>query len=978
MPATYSLPPNLLHDLAETGLETRIDPATRALYSTDASIYQITPLGVAFPRTVDHLNAAVELAARYNVPVLARGAGSSLAGQAIGAALVLDCSRYLNRIYEIQVDENGRAGAVCAQPGVVLADINRAAAPYGLMLGPDPASGDRATLGGSLANNASGAHSIIYGMFADHVRFVEVVLGDGHTARFGEVPLSEAQRLAKPSTDRAPLSALQSLYAAALEIRSSHADAIRSRWPHTYRRAAGYNLNYLLGWSATKPPGWEPRAYPPIAPGTLNLAHLLTGSEGTLGLIRQAEVELVPRPRYTALAVLSYPSVASAGDAVPALLESLPSAVELIPRILLELAASVPAYARMLDFVPSGELPGALLAVEFAGDNLRDLTSRAQALPGDPTVISNPAGQTRLWEVRKAGLGILQSQPGDLRTQTFIEDLSVPVEHLGVFVREMDRILADHGTEGYYYAHASAGCLHMRPLLNLKTSDGVRQLRSIAREAVELVVRLGGSTTGEHGDGLARSEWLERLYGPEIVDAFRRLKGAADPRGILNPGKIVDPLPMDANLRYGANYHSAPWQPVLSFETQGGLSGAVEMCNGAAVCRANDGVMCPTFQATREEIHSTRGRANLLRALLSQPGTELTVETLHAAFDLCLACKGCKSECPSAVDMAKLKYEFMHHYYQSHRRPLRDFLFAHAGLLARLGQPLARLGLLKPLLCLSGPFLQRAFRLAPQRPLPLPQPPAVRPPVPQSPDVLLLPDPFNRYFHPEVEAAALEALAVCGFHVQVLPVEGSGRTLISKGFLPEARRHAEKVLRAVCQADPAGVLPVIGLEPSEVYTLRDEFPDFFPHDAFARALAERSWTLEEFLVRRGEAALDEMGTATPRASSRVLLHGHCYQKARPPAPDGLPVGVEASIAVLEAAGYAVEVVDSGCCGMAGAFGYEAEHYELSMQIGELKLLPAVRAAGEEVIIAASGISCREQIRDGASRVAVHPVELLVG
>ncbi len=1021
------LPPDLLHELSRAGLETRTDAATLVVYSTDASIYQITPLGVAFPRTADHLNAAVELAARYNVPVLARGAGSSLAGQAIGAALILDCSRHLNQIDEIGVDEGG--GWVRAQPGAVLAAINRAAAAHGLMLGPDPASGDRATLGGSLANNASGSHSIVYGLFADHVRTVEAVLGDGRTARLEEVTLAEAERLAGSAAaggqqilGRGSSSAIHSLYATALEIRAAHAEAIRSRWPRTYRRAAGYNLNYLLGWSASAPPMWgeggrqttdgglrssarDHSAYPPVPPNTLNLAHLLVGSEGTLGVIREAVVGLVPRPRHTVLAVLSYPSVVAACDAVPALLERTPSAVELIPRILLQLAAGVPAYARLLDFIPAGELPGALLAIEFAGDHLADLTARARSLPGNPLVIANPEGQARLWAVRKAGLGILQSQPGDRRTQTFIEDLAVPVERLGEFVREMDRILAAHGTEGYYYAHASAGCLHMRPLLNLKTAEGVRQLRAIASEAVDLVIRLGGTTTGEHGDGLARSEFLEQLYGPEIATAFRRLKHAADPQGILNPGKIVDSLPMDTNLRYGADYRTGPWRPILNFDAQGGLSGAVELCNGAAVCRSDKGVMCPSFQATREELHSTRGRANLLRALLSQRSVvggpfpdggrqtaNVTAEDLHAALDLCLACKGCKSECPSAVDMAKLKYEFTHHYYQSHRRPLRDYLFAHIGVLARWGQPLARLGILKPLMRIAEPALKRAFRLAPQRPLPMPQLPNSPLPAPQSPDALLLPDSFTRYFQPEVEAAALKLLTEQGVQVRVLPVEGAGRTLISKGFLPAARRHAEKVLRAIRQADPEGVLPVIGLEPSEIYTLRDEFPDFFQDDAFVGSLAARAWTLEEFLVRQKQTEDGRQKTAVLRPQSpasrpsspvsgprsAVLLHGHCYQKDRPPAPDGYPVGVEATVAVLEAAGYAVEVVDSGCCGMAGAFGYEAEHYALSMQIGELKLLPAVRGAGEGVVIAASGISCREQIRDGAGRAAVHPVILLAG
>ncbi len=989
------LNPDLLHDLQRAGLDTRTDAATQTLYSTDASIYKIRPLGVAFPRTLDQLQAAVELAARYRVPLLARGAGSSLAGQAIGEALILDCSRYLNQIHEIHKNMEGQGGWVVAEPGVVLTHLNQAAASLGLMLGPDPASADRATLGGSLANNASGSHSIVYGMFADHIIAADVYIGDGSLAQFIEIPVAEAKKLAGLHS-----STLSGFYQAALGIRATLADEIRARWPRTYRRAAGYNLNYLLPWSPSAPPQFQTHrpdfgAYPPVRRDHINLAHLLAGSEGTLGIIRTARLKLVPKPRHTVLAVLAYNSVAEACDAAPRLLRSRPSAIELIPRILLKLAAGVPAYARLLDFIPpggasptnGGALPAALQVIEFAGENLDHLIQQARGLRADVLVAEAPAAQQRIWAVRKAGLGILQSQPGDRRTQTFIEDLSVPVENLGRFVRQMDQIAAAHNTEFYYYAHASAGCLHMRPILNLKTPQGVAELRQIAQEAIAATIALGGTTTGEHGDGLARSEWLKMLYGPRIVGAFRRLKRAADPYGILNPGKIVDPLPMDTNLRYGSGYQTQGWETVLQFDKQDQLSGAIEICNGAGVCRKDNGVMCPSFQATREEMHSTRGRANLLRAFIRHPSPldSIDVQDVFAALDACLACKGCKAECPSLVDMAKLKYEFMHHYYQSRRRRLRDYLFGYIGRLAQLahgfGGAFNALTSFVPLHRL----ITSTLGLTPLRPIPQfhPKPPARKPVFlsPSStqtaevqPDILYLPDAFTRYFTPADESAALQVLRHLGFRVRRLPVLGAGRTLISKGFLAAGQRQAHKVIRAIDKLDPAGKLPIVGLEPSEIYTLRDEYLDFFPGDQRVEGIARRAWMIDEFLVR--QPACQAQLSSVHRPLSPVLLHGHCYQKAQPPADDGMPVGVEATTTLLTAIGCAVSVVEAGCCGMAGAFGYEAEHYELSMQVGELVLLPRVRDAGEGVIVAACGTSCQAQIEDGAARQAVHPIRLV--
>jgi FAD/FMN-containing dehydrogenase/Fe-S oxidoreductase len=997
-----------------TSVEVRTDPVSRLLYSTDASIYQIEPLGVAFPRTLDDLAAVVETAARYRIPILPRGSGSSLAGQAIGEALILDCTRYLNHISEINPEEQ----TATVEPGVILNALNREAARYNLQFGPDPASAERATLGGSLANNASGAHSIVYGMAADHLLWVEAALADGSLAEFGEVTVEEAQRKASQGIrdkgigeqiNGVPTPIECELYRVALDIREQHANLIQERWPRVWRRASGYSLNYLLPWSPSSPPEWSswqvstdsqplsrsPLNYPPISPGWINLAPLFAGSEGTLFVMRRARLRMVPLLPHTILGVMAFPSLAAACDIVPELLKRHPNAVELIPRALIQLARSVPAFAHQLSWLAplaqDGD-PAALLVVEFSGSDQARLLEQARQLGENVLIAETPVSQKQVWAVRKNGLGILLSRAGDAKPLSFIEDLAVPVEALGDFVREMERILAEHGTTGEIYAHASAGCLHIRPILSLKTSQGVRDLRSIAQQAVALTLRLGGSVSGEHGDGIARSEWLEAMYGPEVTGLFRQLKQAADPHGLLNPGKIIDPPPMDRNLRYSEDYTARDWPATLDFSLQGGLAGAIEMCNGAGVCRKVEGVMCPSFQATREEMHSTRGRANLLRAMLTGrfPTAQMAEKSVYEALDLCLACKGCKAECPSAVDMAKLRYEFMHHYYQKHSRRLRDYLFGYISQFAWLGHGFAPL--INPIL--GNPTVQRLsekfFGLAHQRRFPrlarVSLEAQIKSSRPQSDrslsPIFLLSDAFTEYFHPEVGMAAVRVLARAGYRAQLLPVIGAGRTLISKSFLEAARSHARYLLDALYRLDPQGVIPVVGLEPSEIYTLRDEYADLLPGDPRVQKLAERAYMIDEFLIRPGadgRLRIENLATKSKepqRLLRPVLLHGHCYQKAQPPAADGFPTGVAATVKMLESVGYPVEVIDSSCCGMAGAFGYEAEHYELSVKVGEMALLPAVRAAAPGTIVAAAGVSCQAQIEDGTGVHPFHPVQLL--
>lgn len=976
--------------------EVKTDPVSRYLYSTDASIYQIQPMGVIFPKHKDDIHAAVEILRSDKIPILARGAGTSLAGQAVGPAMILDTSRYM--FNGIHIDPDRRIAIV--QPGVTLANLNRFAKNHGLGFGPDPASADRATTGGSVANNATGAHSILYGMAVDHLLAAEVIMADGRQVRFQTISIAHAEQIGRYS-EQIGSSLEARLYTTALQIRSDHAGKITANWPGVWRRASAYNIHYLLPWSPSTPPLWTTWQahevadhlipYPPLPAGEINLAHLIAGSEGTLGVITELELRLVPLPNETALAVLEFDSIAEACNATPGILTLSPSAIELIPGTLIELARSVPAYAHQLSFV-SGR-PAALLVVEFQGNDLSEAVAKAKRLPA-MIIGETPAQKQQIWGIRNMGLGLLNSRPGDMKPIAFIEDLSIPVDRLGYFVREMERIMAEHGTTAEFYAHASAGCLHIRPILNMKSIAGIGALRSIATNAIELTLSLGGAVSGEHGDGLSRSEWIERAFGREVVALFRMIKQAADPDNLMNPGKILDAPPLDANLRFGSEYRTRAWNSVLSFDREMGIDRAIEQCNGAGVCIKQTGVMCPSYQATRSEMHSPRGRANLLRGLITRQFTnnnEVT-KAVHEALDLCLACKGCKSECPSAVDIAKLKYEFVHQYYRTHRRRIRDYLFGYFGILTLIGSIFS--GVINPLL--NQKWLHRLMNkllgLAAERQAPVfagmlhrsrlqQQNPIQETNSHQS--VIMVSDAFSRYLHPETEADTIQALYLAGLKPILTRTLGTGRTFISKGMLDQAKSHAQRLVSEIKKIDPDGRLPVVGIEPSEIYTLRDEFLDFFPYDSYVKALGQRAWTIEELLIRldkKDELRIDNQAprnNSTEKTIHRVWLHGHCYQKTQPPADDGYPVGLEACRILLARAGYQVQEIASGCCGMAGAFGYESEHYQISMDIGELALFPAVRDASDQDIIATSGTSCRAQILDGTGRAAVHPISLIV-
>ncbi|HLA88599.1 MAG TPA: FAD-linked oxidase C-terminal domain-containing protein [Anaerolineales bacterium] len=967
--------PDFLHELKKrfTG-DLRLDPASKALYSTDASMYQIEPLGVAIPKTQDDLIAAVELSAKYAVPILPRGAGTSLGGQAIGEALILDCSRYLDSIIEI----NPESHSAIVEPGVILSDLNRAASKYGLMFGPDPASAERATMGGVIGNNATGAHSILYGMSADHLISVDVILGDGSIEMWGEISNQSSgisDQLAGGSRQAAVISA-------ALEIRKKYAEAIKAHYPKSWRNSAGYRLNYLLPWSPSVPPQWDVSdnglsASVYRSQSAVNLAALLAGSEGTLAVMRRATVNLVPKPKHTILGVLSYESIASACDDVPRLLEFKPSAIELIPRMILQLARSVPIYARQTGWILGD--PAAVLVIEFSGNQPSALKAAVRSLGDVLTIAESSEEQSKVWNIRKMGLGILDSRPQAARPAAFIEDCAVPVERLGEFVREIERILAEHKTDGGIYAHASGGCLHIRPILNLQSGEGLRALRSIGEQVFALVMSLGGSMSSEHGDGIVAGEWIEKTYGAEVTEAMRMLKNAADPHNLLNPKKMLDAPPMDTHLRYGENYHVNVWDSSLHFDHQRGLAGAIEQCNGQGVCRklalpkehrdnvrggeGTSGVMCPSFQATRDEAFSTRGRANLLRELIRRRWTmddgRSTVNGLSSAvyesLDLCLACKGCTSECPSGVDMPRLKYEFMNEYYKSHRRQLRDYLFGYFHVVAKLLQPVAPLANALMKMAWSRKLIARVTGITDKRSFPVFAGKKVNRYTSTQVNnkaVIFLSDVFSRYLEPQVEQAAFDILNALGYEVKVLPMVGAGASFLSKGFISQARDHAGKVLDAIQALDGGSGWSVVGCEPPEVYCLKHEYTALLPERrAEIESITKNVWLVDEFLVRTLESessiamrVLSKKRDQAP-ALQKITFHPHCHQRAEGLADDGLPSGISATVEMLRRFGFEVDLIDAGCCGMAGTFGYDAEHYELSMQIGELGVLPRVRESG---------------------------------
>ncbi len=968
----------------------RTDRMSRILYSTDASIYQVMPHGVLIPQTVEDLFAAVELAAKYEVPLLPRTGGTSLAGQTVNEALVIDLSRHLDHILEVNAEERW----VRVQPGVVLDDLNLHLRPYRLQFGPDPASSNRAAMGGIVSNNSTGAHSILYGMTADHLLETNVILNDGSSAHFRPLETAELAQARERSGREGEIYRQISQ----LLQQPANQETITARTPHHWRRCGGYNLDRLI---ADEVPNTSAPALTFRWPKEqrFNMASLICGAEGTLGVMTEIKLNLVPLPQMTALAIIQFEDLPTALSAVPVILQVKPTAVELLDNLGLTLCRKVPEYARLLQTFLDGR-PNCVLITEFYGlseAELQDKINRLQTLlkrekmgATSITPAIDPTLQANIWKVRKVGLGLMMSVKGDHKPIPFIEDAAVPPEYLAEYVTRLESFCNDMGTDVAYYAHASAGCIHIRPLVNTKVAAEIAKMPQIVEFAADMLHGYGGSLSSEHGDGRARSWINERFFGPDLYGLYRQVKQIFDPKAIFNPGNIVDAGPMTGNLRFGEDYQVISLTPYLDYSEDMGFDRAVETCNGAGICRQRlTGTMCPSFMVTRDEKHSTRGRANALRAVLSGqlPAAALSGPDLYEVMELCVACKACKAECPSGVDMAKIKFEYLAHYHDANGKPVRARLFGHIGTFNRIGSgtlaPLSNAvlnsGIVKSLLSSTmGISRERSLPTLARTPLPtwfkkrersaenLGKQPARETAPLAKPQVALFHDPFTNYNTPEVGIAAVEFLEAAGFEVLWPEHKDDGRPFISKGLVDEARAAARDTLTHLLPLAEKGI-PIIGLEPSSLLTLRDDYFFLLPDDKRVPMVAEHAFTFEEFIARLADD--DQLNLTFTEEPCHILLHGHCHQKAL--------IGTGPAIRALTLpANYSVTEVDSGCCGMAGSFGYEAEHYDISLQMAERRLLPAVRETAVDTLIVAAGTSCREQIKHGADRHALHPAEVL--
>jgi FAD/FMN-containing dehydrogenase/Fe-S oxidoreductase len=954
--------------------EVLFDRFSRGRYATDASVYQMMPLGVVVPKSFADVEAVLSIAREEGVPVLPRGGGTSQCGQTVNRAIVIDFTRHLNRLVEVDPE----AGTAVVEPGLVLDRLNGMLKPHGLWYPVDISTASRATLGGMAANNSCGSRSLRYGIMRDNLIAIDALMADGSKARFEDVP-----RDLTTLNDRTDL---QALFGDLLALGAREADEIRARFPDLNRRVGGYNLDALM----------------PNGPSN-NMAHLLTGSEGTLAISEKITLGLSPVLSSKALGVCHFPTFHAAMDAAQHLVKLDPVAVELVDRTMIELSRDIPIFKPVVDRFVRGE-PDALLLVEFAepdqAENLRRLKALHDVMadlgfrwddagkqPGGVVEAIDPAFQAQIWSVRTQGLNIMMSMKSEGKPVSFIEDCAVRLEDLADYTDRLTHVFHKHGTTGTWYAHASVGTLHVRPVLNLKLDTGVKTMRAIAEEAFELVRHYRGSHSGEHGDGIVRSEFHDDMFGERMVSAFKEVKTRMDPQRLLNPGKIVDPPKMDDRslLRFSADYNVPEFETVFDWSAWpgagGGFQGAVEMCNNNGACRKwTDGVMCPSFRVTGNERDLVRGRANSLRLAISgQLGEEaLTSDAMAETMKLCVSCKGCRRECPTSVDMAKMKIEVQAARAKKHGLTLRDRLVGYLPRYAPLASKLAGLMNLRDRFPGMAAFSETLTGFAAERPLPKWRRDIFELRTSErdmaEADVVLFADTFNLYFEPENLIAADTVLRRAGFRVAHAASPDRkdarplccGRTFLSAGLAEEAKAEMTRTLKALKPALDRGAY-VVGLEPSCLLTFRDEAP-VLVGDLLAQDEAGRFLLFEEFLAMKHEAGELDLDLA-PLDAEKALLHGHCHQKAF-----NVMSPVQSVLGLVP--GLEVELVQSSCCGMAGSFGYQAETLEVSRAMGELSLLPAVRQADAETLIVADGTSCRHQIADGTPREAIHVARVL--
>jgi FAD/FMN-containing dehydrogenase/Fe-S oxidoreductase len=931
--------------------EVRFDSASRALYATDASNYRQVPIGVVFPRDNDDVLAILEVCRQFGAPLLGRGTGTSLAGQCCNVAVVLDFSRHMNAILEIDPDR--RIARV--QPGVVLDTLRSAAEKHHLTFAPDPATHDRCTLGGMIGNNSCGVHSVMAGKTDDNIEALDIVTYDGTRMKVGQVSAQELERICSGAGREAQI------YRELKNITGDYGDLVRQRFPNIPRRVSGYNLNWLLPENG------------------FHVARSLVGSEGTCATVLEAACRLVESPQQRVVVVVAYPDIYQCADHVPEILTHGPIGLEGFDDLLAGYTRRKGMNAEGLALLPEG---GGWLLVEFGADrkDLAEAQARrlmaslsANAVRPNLRLVTDAKQARRLWEIRESSLGVTSHVPGEATAWEGWEDSAVAPEKLGAYLRGLRNLMDGFGYKGALYGHFGHACIHTRINFDLQSKVGIAKFRRFMEEAADLVVSFGGSLSGEHGDGQARAELLPKMFGPELMQAFARFKSAWDPDEKMNPGKLISPYKLDENLRLGAGY--APWQPRTTFAFQqdhGSLAEATLRCVGVGKCRRDEGgVMCPSFRVTREEEHSTRGRAHLLwemtKGEVIRDGWRS--EEVKHSLDLCLACKGCKSECPTGVDVATYKAEFLSHHYEGRMRPRSAYAFGYVDVWASCGSlapELANFLTQTPGLRDVAKF---AAGVAGRRSIPALASQSFKKWYerrgtrnPDRPRVLLWPDTFTNYFLPETGQAAVEVLEHCGFQVVVPRAKlCCGRPLYDFGMLDRAQSLLKQILDVLAADIDAGI-PVIGLEPSCVSVFRDELCNLFPEDARARALSRQTFLLSEFLENHAN------DIDLPRLERKALLHGHCHHKS--------VMKMNAEESILRRMGIDFQQPAPGCCGMAGAFGFEREKYDLSMAIGQLELLPAVAQAPEDWLIIADGFSCREQITQGSGRKALHLAEVL--
>ena len=934
--------------------EVFFDDIHKSLYATDSSPYEIQPYGVVIPKTIEDVSYVVKIAKNNKIPILARGGGTSLAGQTVAKAIVIDFSKYFTKILEFNEEERW----VKVQTGVVRDSLNKYLSSYDLQFTPDVSTTNRANIGGMVANNAAGTRSIKYGKSVDQVIAMTVMLSDGSIVELKELDKEELnKKINEPSLDGR-------IHKTVKAIIDEDEDEIEKRYPKVMRRVGGYNLDEFTKGKA------------------FNLAKLVSGSEGTLAIILDVTVKLFPIPKYKMITMLHFKSLHDALVSVQYINQHNPSAVEIMDDVLFDLARENPNLHEFMWWLEGN--PPAVLLVEFDGETEAEMLSGFESLKKDKRVPSyhmtlafKPEEQESILEFRRRGLGIYATVKGDEKPTPFIEDPAIPVEHLAEYLPEALELCKSYGVKAVIYGHASVGVVHFRPILNLKTQEGIDKFAKISQGAFELVKKYGGSWSGEHGDGLIRSYQNINLFGEKLYADFLKLKNAFDPDNILNPGKIVNAAPMTENLRYGPDYKTIEVNTYFDFSNDDGFAGAIEMCSGVGACRKTDsGTMCPSFIATRDEKHSTRGRANVLRdAISGQLPGGLTTQEIYDVLDLCLSCKACKSECPSQVDMAKIKYEFLQQYYDEHGTPLVAKMFGYIYKLAPIGRFMAPIA---NLILPTMPFrwlLNVLLKVDSRRIMPKYANQAFDQWVKKNKaDLLeqiqdensrtigLYIDTWTMYYLPHLGKAAVKVLEAFDYRVEMIPYSCCGRPLISKGLLKDAQKQATKTRDLLHSYFDRGIT-VVGLEPSCMAALQDDYTDLIPGKE-TQEVAGNVLMIDQFLAAEWAKGKIDPKKVFDKSADPVLLHGNCHQKAI--------MGTAASQAVLEWVSPEVDNLDAGCCGMAGSFGYS--HYDFSMKIGEDRLFPAAREHQGE--IAAPGFSCRKQIEDGTEKHAKHIIEIL--